>query len=329
MATTTTIDVAGGKVLIGYDGSECAAVAIRDLTRAGLGEGGEAHVVSVADVAAETNYPVVALPGGQGAELWPVSEETVRAIRDQKIARAERLAQEGAGIVTAALPGWRVRSDVAVDSPVAGLVRKAQDWPADLIVVGSHGRSALGRFMLGSVSQHVLHHAPCSVRISRPRRETARAPAGDDRRKTRSTGLRLIVGVDGSSDAAAAVEQVARRRWPAGTEVRVVTAVDARLATSVVGFAAWLGAAEPRGSGIRDALDAVANNLHGAGLAATAAISEGDPKHVLVEEADRWGADCIFLGARGHTRLERMVLGSVSSAVAARAHCSVEVVRTR
>jgi nucleotide-binding universal stress UspA family protein len=72
----------------------------------------------------------------------------------------------------------------------------------------------------------------------------------------------------------------------------------------------------------------VADELRDAGLATTPAVTDGDPKHVLVAEAQRWGAHCIFLGARGHTRAERILLGSVSAAVAARAHCSVEIVRT-
>ena len=44
-------------------------------------------------------------------------------------------------------------------------------------------------------------------------------------------------------------------------------------------------------------------------------------------EAEKWGADCIFVGARGLNGLERLLLGSVSTAVASYAHCSVEVVR--
>lgn len=47
----------------------------------------------------------------------------------------------------------------------------------------------------------------------------------------------------------------------------------------------------------------------------------------LVEEAETWNADCVFVGAKGTRGIERLLLGSVSSAVAARAHCSVEVVR--
>ena len=60
------------------------------------------------------------------------------------------------------------------------------------------------------------------------------------------------------------------------------------------------------------------------------AVETGDPKQVLVRHAAEFGADCIFTGATGFSnRIERFVLGSVSAAVAARAHCSVEVVRAQ
>jgi len=68
--------------------------------------------------------------------------------------------------------------------------------------------------------------------------------------------------------------------------------------------------------------------LGAAGLNVSSAIIEGDPKHVLVEESEKWGADSIFVGSTGFSsRFARFMLGSVSSAVVARAHCSVEVVR--
>jgi nucleotide-binding universal stress UspA family protein len=57
-------------------------------------------------------------------------------------------------------------------------------------------------------------------------------------------------------------------------------------------------------------------------------VHTGDPKHVVVEHAQEFGADCIFTGATGFSsRFERVILGSVSAAIAARASCSVEVVR--
>jgi len=69
--------------------------------------------------------------------------------------------------------------------------------------------------------------------------------------------------------------------------------------------------------------------LRAAGLLVSSAVREGDPRHILTNEAEDWKADCIFVGARGLSRLERFWLGSVSTAIVARAHCSVEVVRAR
>jgi len=69
--------------------------------------------------------------------------------------------------------------------------------------------------------------------------------------------------------------------------------------------------------------------LQASGLSVSEIVEEGDAKEVLVEEAERLRADCIFLGARGLRRLERFLLGSVSTAVATRAQCSVEIVRPR
>ncbi|HEY2961083.1 MAG TPA: universal stress protein [Pyrinomonadaceae bacterium] len=63
-------------------------------------------------------------------------------------------------------------------------------------------------------------------------------------------------------------------------------------------------------------------------LEISSALREGDPKQELCKAATDWGANCIFVGSAGFSnRFERFVLGSVSAAVAARAQCSVEVVR--
>jgi nucleotide-binding universal stress UspA family protein len=67
--------------------------------------------------------------------------------------------------------------------------------------------------------------------------------------------------------------------------------------------------------------------LQAAGLVVSSDIKEGDPKHVLPDIAAQWDADCLVVGARGLSRVQRFLLGSVSAAVAARAHCSVEVIR--
>ena len=79
---------------------------------------------------------------------------------------------------------------------------------------------------------------------------------------------------------------------------------------------------------IQQMLQRVSNELEQAGLIVTTAIQEGQAADVIMREAEAWGADCIYVGARGLNRLERFLIGSVSASVAARAGCSVEVVRT-
>lgn len=192
--------------------------------------------------------------------------------------------------------------------------RKADEWKPDLIVLGSHNRSALGRLFLGSVSQRVLTEARCSVRIARARLAKEPSP------------LQSLIGVDGSPGAALAVAEVRKRAWPPDSEVFLVVVLDRSMST------AWDWMEE----GFKDErawmeriLATSTEKLQASGLSVSEIVEEGDPKEVLVEEAERLRADCIFLGARGLRRLERFLLGSVSTAVATRAQCSVEIVRPR
>jgi nucleotide-binding universal stress UspA family protein len=165
---------------------------------------------------------------------------------------------------------------------------------ADLVVVGSHGHSSAGgRLILGSVSQRVLYDAPCSVRVAR---------CADVRREG---PVRLVVGFNGAHDEAA-VEAVASRAWPAGSEARII------VARAVL---------NPEARGV------AAERLRAAGLTVSEVEREGDPARVLVREADEWGADSIFVGTRDVHGFRHLLHGSISSAVAASAQCSVEVVR--
>jgi universal stress protein A len=78
---------------------------------------------------------------------------------------------------------------------------------------------------------------------------------------------------------------------------------------------------------VREIFEPAAEKLRRAGLHAEVLIRRGNPADEILQESDTWGADCIFVGAKGTRGIDRLLLGSVSSAVSARAHCSVEVVR--
>jgi nucleotide-binding universal stress UspA family protein len=290
------------KLLIAYDGSECADAAIDDLRRAGLPESGEAVILSVAKA-----WP----PLSEGA-----SARDLAALVEHELGRAATLSARAAARVRADFPAWRVASESIVESPQWAIVQKADAWEPDLIVVGSHGRSAIGRAILGSVSQSVLTHARCSVRIGRRRPNAGTGP------------IRVVVGVDGSIESATAVSAVALRKWPPGSEARVVAVVET--VEPLMKLPIPTGATSTSDAPhlwVTHAIDRVSQELRDAGLTVSPLVSEGDPKRVLVEESERWNADCIFVGAKGLSRLDRFLLGSVSLAVAVRAHCSVEVVR--
>jgi nucleotide-binding universal stress UspA family protein len=311
------------RILIAYDGSECADAAIDDLARAGLPPECQALVLSVADLHPRLPADVVQpLADVQRAAPSPIARRA-RDVAASRLADARARADAAAARLAQRFPRWTLTSDARGGSPAAVILDAADHWTPDLLVVGSQGRSAVARMVFGSVSQKLLTHAPCSVRVARA------APA------PRPTGVRIVVGIDGSTDAALAVSAVAARTWPAGTEARVVTALDDTIATVVPSIDAQLGPwvspdpdADDPLEWARRAADASARDLTAAGITARATLVEGEPTHVLLDEAGAWNADCIFLGARGLGRLERFLLGSVSSSVAARAPCSVEVVRS-
>jgi nucleotide-binding universal stress UspA family protein len=298
------------KILIAYDGSEWAEAAIDDLRMAGLPEQVEAVVISVADVwmPPPSTYEVVeeAFAKSPDADSDKSSGRARRAVEKMQV-----VADGGASRVLSIFPDWEVRAEACSGSPSWEIVKKADEWKPDLVVVGSHGRSAIGRLFLGSVSQKVVNEARSSVRVARRPRSEQSGP------------VRTLIGTDGSAGAEAAVDAVAARRWPAGSEARIVAALDLMIVPpfeSVVEFdeddRAWVG----------KVVEASAEKLRAAGLVVSSVIETFDPKRLITEEAERWGADSIFVGARGLRRIERFLIGSVSAAVAARAHCSVEIV---
>jgi nucleotide-binding universal stress UspA family protein len=90
----------------------------------------------------------------------------------------------------------------------------------------------------------------------------------------------------------------------------------------------WIEVAdESNWSQVREIFEPAAQRLRDAGLHAEVLIRRGKPADEILDEANTWGADCIFVGAKGTRGIDRLLLGSISSAVSARAHCSVEVVR--
>lgn len=149
--------------------------------------------------------------------------------------------------------------------------------------------------------------------------------------------MKILLATDGSEYSKVAVEEVANRKFPPGTEVRIVSIFEGNWLT-LPGQAA-LGAAR----GAYSEIDALAQKLaeeavkiasenikeKNATLLLTTKVFNASPKQAILTEAEAFEADLIVVGSQGKGALSRFFLGSVSHAVALHALCSVEIVRKR
>lgn len=219
--------------------------------------------------------------------------------------------------------GWQAQTEVILGNPRKEIPRYAEDWRAELVLVGSHGLSALERLAMGSTARAVFRDAKCSVEIVRARKKEA---AG-------GYAKRILVATDGSKFSTAAVKAIAERPWPHGTEVKII---------SVPEFTLWLGEdpyferaqVEELNQSALDAARAAVAEAKEILRKAGPQVSTEVPVHreaaaqAILEEAKEWNADLIVVGSHGRRGFDRWAMGSVSESLALNAPCSVEVVRT-
>jgi nucleotide-binding universal stress UspA family protein len=250
------------RVICGIDASEASLEAARQAARLVAADG---RLVLLAVVETE-----VAVHAGwaAGAVLGELSEEA-----EQALARAH-----------AEVAHLRLAEARLLDGPVVARFRnEIEQERATLVCVGTHGHSRAGGIALGSLTTTLLHDAPCSVLVARPPSDPAAFPS------------RIVVGVDGSTEAdkAAAVAAALRDRF--GASLLPLVASGGRSVDT------------------ERALDALPEGE----------VRPGKPVDVLVEAcAD---ADLLVVGSRGLHGVR--ALGSVGERVAHRAPCSVLAVR--
>lgn len=202
---------------------------------------------------------------------------------------------------------FEVRREIG--NPVEVITRIAETEQHDLIVMGCRGLGGLQRLLLGSVSDGVLHHAPCPVLITR----------GETIRFQRV--LAATDGSDGASHALCAAAEIARQFHAPLT---------------------LLHAFEPdSGAGNGDALDTAVyalrvrqvvtqhaeDALEGRNTDFRLCQEIGHPVETITRFADSDGSDLIVMGSRGRGMFQRFLIGSVSDGVTHRAHCPVLIVR--
>jgi len=131
------------------------------LRRFKLSDLDEIKIVSVVDMAVPLSIDVYGGYLPDTTELEKVAKENAAKVLETGVAAAKEIAAAGA----------TVSGEILFGSPESRIVETAEQIHADLIILGSHGYNRWERLLLGSVSDSVVHHAPCSVLV-------VRSPAG-------------------------------------------------------------------------------------------------------------------------------------------------------
>ena len=302
------------KVLVAVDGSPFSLAAVDEAARIPWPAGSEVKIVSAIEMPTPVTVGTLPMPDNYYSE-WE------RALEEQAVANTTgalaRFNEKGGSSVEATTK--TVKGD-----PKTVILQEAEQWGADLIIVGTHGYNAFERFWLGSVSRNIASHAHCSVHIVR-------------QSKADNKAMKILLAVDGSECGDRAVEEIAKRAWPAGSEVCVLSAIHLPMTPTPETWAlpdSYYAHAEKVGREhaeevIGEAIVSLkeSNASREVPLTITSKAIVGHAEETIIGTAKEWGADLIVLGSHGYSGFRKFLLGSVSQAVASHAPCSVEIVR--
>ena len=207
---------------------------------------------------------------------------------------------------------------------VAPVILKRAPKRDGLLVVGSQGLDALDRFMLGSVSTKLIHHATCPVLVVKGEAAPLR---------------RITLAIDGSEASTKALKFVLTKFQPdcstgKGRRVPIhvsVIHVMVRQPLAPIEVGTTIPWIKQRGLKVKETsrrlVEQSAQKLIKAGFTAETLCQLGNPAEKIMKVASKQHADLIVMGAKGLAALDRFLLGSVSTRVVQHADCAVLVVR--
>lgn len=266
---------------------------------------------------------------GHVVEPWPAPMYPPIAVPDdtERILRAAAKQRLDALVAARAGSGLVVEARVVSGGPGRESVELAKSAGADLIVVGTHGRSGLPHLVYGSTAEYIVRSSPIPVLTVHPR-----DPGPGGRMGT------IVVPTDLSAGAGRAVEEV-MRLFPAGPAgdgakggQRLVLVYVDEVARYFEPYGEGLipvyADLEARQDDLRRALDEAAARLRKAGFEAESRIVAGKPVDVICELAKSEQASLIALGTHGHSPIVNLLMGRTAQRVVQHAPCPVLSVRS-
>ncbi|MFA9415381.1 universal stress protein [Natrinema sp. HArc-T2] len=272
-------------ILVPTDGSDHAARAVEQALTLADWFDATVHAVSVVDTSAASGL----LSSGS------VRKEFISQLEDgaeRAVEAIETMADDSIAVQTAVLEG----------EPKKKIISYAADIDADLIVMGTHGRSGVSRFVAGSVTEHVVRNADCPVLTVRG---TEQAEPSDGYEE-------ILVPTDGSDAAGAAVDHGLELARAADARVHAVTVLDTGDMAASPTLSPPTEIVKQLETERQNATDEIAARAREDGLAATTAVLEGRPGTELLEYIDDHGIDLVVMGTHGRSGLDRLLLGSTT-----------------
>ncbi|MBE9067856.1 universal stress protein [Leptolyngbya cf. ectocarpi LEGE 11479] len=240
--------------------------------------------------------------------------------------------------------GVTVSGSLLYGNPGATLCELAQSWDADLVVVGSRGLSGISELLIGSVSNHVLHHAPCSVLIVHAHGQS-RPPSNrlDGDSHAAHPPQRILVAMDRSETAINSMATALALAQLYQAEIRLVHVIDEDepgmpqklifsdsqyiLQHSELLFAEYKQEWNRFVNNWWQWLQQRVDEIEAEGIEAICDVVQGRTGQRICELAQDWPADLIVMGCRGFSGIRELVVGSVSYYVSHRAVCPVLINR--
>ncbi|MBI3964621.1 MAG: universal stress protein [Chloroflexi bacterium] len=201
--------------------------------------------------------------------------------------------------------GLEVETHVYYDRPAPAIVDLAMRQGAHLIVMSTHGRGGLGRWIYGSVADEVLRHAPAPVLL---------IPASCTQTWPTDRPLRLAVPLDGSELAEEALGAVTKLKEALPVEITLIQVVG----TSYYAATEFpVVTIDPEGdvAAAQQYLDQIVARLGANGITATANAELGRAPEIIARVARERDCDAIVMATHGHGGLARLVLGSTATGV--------------
>lgn len=224
--------------------------------------------------------------------------------------------------ISSKLPALKMSHEVKFGDTRFVIINTAVADSAELIVMGSQGRTGVERFILGSVSCSVVEYAPCPVLIIKGEPEAW----GDFER--------IFVAFDGSAYSHDAIDWTIDHHWAPNTKVHIVMTLpefdtaDAQNVSQVesgVLKAQWTIINAKAMDMLKEAAEEIGRTVGRENV--TIEALPGDPRTELLKAATRFGANLIIMGSRGRTGLTKFLLGSVSLHMANHSTVPIVIVR--